>query len=472
MSEHAVTDRVLADRYRVGELLGRGGMADVYDAVDGRLGRPVAVKILRPAMVARHDVRRRFEDEARAAARLSHPNVVAVFDTGEDEGVPWIVMERLSGETLADKMAAADGPLPTAWVVRVAGDVLDALAAAHAAGIIHRDVKPGNILFSDEGNAKVADFGIAKSVEAMGDATTAGVLLGTPRYLSPERVTGEPSTTSSDIYALGVVLYEALTGRPAFAGDTPVATAYNVQHAPPPSLAAVRPDVPLALTHAVDKAMARQPDERFATAGEFAAALREPGVVDLRDGADPTVAIAGAAWAAGSPDPTQIAAAAAAAPAPSASSRLSRGRQVWIAIALALVFLLLLAGVLASRGLKDAAGSGSATSTTAQPSPLSTDLRTVAARLDPGHDGPAAPAAASGLRAIADKLDAGQDAGSDATALALKINTWHDDRQLFDTAAGLSLDVLSRVPGFDAAAATTTTTAAKGRGRKHKREDD
>ena len=152
-------ETVLGGRYRLGALLGRGGMAEVYDAVDERLDRPVAVKLLRPTMALRHDVRRRFESEARSAARLSHPNAVAVFDTGQDGDVPWLVMERLPGETLADRMQR--GPLDADWVRRMAGDVLGALGAAHAAGLVHRDVKPGNILLDDNDCAKVADFGIA-----------------------------------------------------------------------------------------------------------------------------------------------------------------------------------------------------------------------------------------------------------------------------------------------------------------------
>src|SRR4051812_12720307 len=160
-------------------------MADVYDAFDERLSRPVAVKMLREDVVARHpEVRARFEAEARSAARLGHPNVVAVYDTGEDGGIPYIVMERLPGQTLAERLA--DGPVDLEWLRRVAGDVLGALAAAHAAGIVHRDIKPGNILIAENGCAKVADFGIAKSLEAAGpDLTGTNLLVGTPAYMAP-----------------------------------------------------------------------------------------------------------------------------------------------------------------------------------------------------------------------------------------------------------------------------------------------
>ena len=180
------TGKLIAERYETGPLLGRGGMAEVYAATDRRLRREVAVKLLLPNMAVRPDVRRRFEAEARAAASLARPNAVAVFDTGEHEGVAYIVMERLPGETLADRLATR--PVDPEWVRQLAGDVLGALGAAHAAGIVHRDVKPGNILSADDGPAKIADFGIATSLDA--DPTSAGHLIGTPAYLAPERLDG------------------------------------------------------------------------------------------------------------------------------------------------------------------------------------------------------------------------------------------------------------------------------------------
>src|SRR5437764_8210048 len=198
-------------------------MPDVHAGTDRRLPRPVAIKLLRPDMAARSDVRLRFEAEARAAARLAHPNVFAAFATGEHDGTPYIVMERLPGRTLADVIA--DGPVDEDWLLPVAACVLSALGVAHAAGIVHRDVKPGNVLLTTEGSAKISDFGIAKSAEvatggAAMDLTGTGQLIGTPAYLAPERLAGAPATFLSDLYAMGIVLYEALSGEKPFSGTT------------------------------------------------------------------------------------------------------------------------------------------------------------------------------------------------------------------------------------------------------------
>jgi eukaryotic-like serine/threonine-protein kinase len=189
-------------------------MARVYDACDERLQRPVAVKILREDAAALPGMRGRFQQEARLAARLVHPNIVAVLDYGEDEGLSYLVMERLSGKTLRDEMAA--GPLNGRRVVRVLTETLSALSAAHRAGVLHRDIKPSNILVQDDGYAKISDFGIAKSMDLCGvttDETITGVVLGTPGYLAPERRIGMPATVESDLYSVGAVMVEALTGR-------------------------------------------------------------------------------------------------------------------------------------------------------------------------------------------------------------------------------------------------------------------
>jgi eukaryotic-like serine/threonine-protein kinase len=203
---------VLGGRYELRGVLGRGGMAEVRDGWDTRLDRPVAIKLLYPVFSMQPDNRRRFEIEARAAAALNHPHIVAVHDSGDHDGMAYIVMERLSDRTLADVIA--DGPLPQQQVRSILDEVLSALVAAHAAGILHRDIKPGNILFSDLGATKVADFGIAKS--AATPHTMTGQIVGTMAYLSADRIAGRPATVADDLYALGVVGYEALTGRRAF----------------------------------------------------------------------------------------------------------------------------------------------------------------------------------------------------------------------------------------------------------------
>ena len=261
---------VVAGRYRLGPVLGRGGMGEVRRARDLRLGRDVAIKFLRPDLAAEPDVRRRFEDEATAAAQLGHPNVVTVFDTGEHAGRPYIVMECLAGRTLADELV--DGPLDTPRVRRIAAEVLGALGAAHGLGIIHRDVKPANILIAEHGSVKVGDFGIAKSTEGL-DHTLTGEIIGTPAYLAPERLEGRRATPESDVYSLGVVLYEALAGRKPFSGDTPLALAHAVLSTVPTPLRELRPDIDASLAATVDRAMDKAPERRFPSAGAMAESL-------------------------------------------------------------------------------------------------------------------------------------------------------------------------------------------------------
>jgi serine/threonine-protein kinase len=251
-------DARLAGRYELGEVIGRGGMGEVRAGTDRRLGRPIAVKLLRADLADDPEIRARFEGEARAAARLAHPNVVAVFDTGEVDGQPFIVMERLPGDTLAD--AIAREPLSPDAARRMAGQMLGALQVAHDAGIVHRDVKPGNLLRADDGSWKVADFGIAKSTEAAVDLTLTGKLIGTPAYLAPERIAGRAATPASDIYSAGVVLAEALTGAHPDDDD-----------------AEPRRDLDPALAAVVSRAMAQDPAQRFASADEMREALTTTG---------------------------------------------------------------------------------------------------------------------------------------------------------------------------------------------------
>jgi eukaryotic-like serine/threonine-protein kinase len=259
----------LGGRYELRGVLGRGGMAEVHDGWDTRLSRPVAIKLLYPALAADEVTRRRFENEARAAAALNHPNIVAVHDSGEDHGTPYIVMERLPGPTLADEIEA--GPLSADRVRWVLSDLLGALTAAHEAGILHRDIKPGNVLITASGTAKLADFGIAKTNGAA--HTRVGMVFGTANYLSPQRITGRPASPSDDLYALGVLGYEALTRRLPFERDNPVATMRAVLEDPLMPIGMLRPDVDQALIQVLERAMSRDPAYRFADAAAMRAAL-------------------------------------------------------------------------------------------------------------------------------------------------------------------------------------------------------
>jgi serine/threonine protein kinase len=263
----------VGERYEVGEGLGRGAMGEVRAGFDQRLGRQVAIKFLRSDMAGQPSIRERFEEEARSAARLVHPHIVAVFDTGEENGVPYLVMERLSGRTLVDEIQG--GPMACEAVHIMGLQMLDALGAAHNAGLVHRDVKPGNILAAGPDSWKIGDFGIAKSLQVgNSDLTMTGMILGTPAYLAPERLAGGAATISSDIYAAGIVLYECLAGRrPLEPNASPVALLSTT--APP--VTDFRPDIPPGLAAVVMRAIARDPAERFSSAQEMASALRDAG---------------------------------------------------------------------------------------------------------------------------------------------------------------------------------------------------
>lgn len=205
--------KVLLGRYELGKIIGVGGMGEVRAARDLTLDRPVAIKFLRPHLNPTAEMKARFDSEAKAAAQLSHPNIVGVFDSGEEDGIPFIVMERLSGRTLADQIAK--NPLSEAEARLRTLEILAALEASHDKGILHRDLKPGNVMVTNRGVAKVADFGIAKVAEAA-DLTDSGITLGTPAYLAPERVAGLPASPATDVYSTGVILYEMLTGKSPF----------------------------------------------------------------------------------------------------------------------------------------------------------------------------------------------------------------------------------------------------------------
>jgi serine/threonine-protein kinase len=271
MAEPGAADRILGGRYRLRSRLAAGGMGAVWAAEDLVLGREVAVKVLGEALATDHLAALRLRREARAAGRLVHPGIARVLDLGEDGGRPYLVMELLHGESLAARLARA-GALAPAEAVRVVAAAADALEVAHRAGIVHRDVKPGNVFVTSEGEAKLLDFGIAS---AAGDtAVTGGDVLGTAAYLAPERVLGHQATPAADVYALGVLLYELLAGRPPFAGDTGTALAMAHVHARPAPLRAVAPQVPPALAAACEHAMAKDPAARPPSAAALAALLR------------------------------------------------------------------------------------------------------------------------------------------------------------------------------------------------------
>lgn len=261
----------LADRYELRGLLGRGGMAEVHDGWDRRLNRPVAIKLLYPAFKADVDARHRFETEARAAASLNHPNIVAVHDCGDHDGTPFIVMERLPGRTLDDEIAT--GPMPEHRVRAMLQDVLSALATAHAAGVVHRDIKPGNVLVThDGGTMKVADFGIAKTAGAA--LTVTGQIVGTMAYMSRERVAGAPASVADDLYAVGVMAYEALSGRRPYPQENPASLIRAILDDPPPPIEAVRPDIGADLAVVINRAMgAPSVGTTFGSALEMRSAL-------------------------------------------------------------------------------------------------------------------------------------------------------------------------------------------------------
>ncbi len=265
---------VIAGRYRIETPLGSGGMAMTYLARDLVLDRPVAVKVLRLTDSQATDLAR-FEREARAAAAVSHPNVVQVFDAGQDGDLRYIVMERVDGGDLAH-LIRERAPLPLEEAVRITADILRGLAAIHQAGIVHRDVKPANVLIDRQGRAKLTDFGIARRSD---DPTLTGPveLLGTAAYVAPERVRGEPATPASDLYAVGVILYELLTGHVPFPGQTPEELLAQHLHAAPVPPRRWRRDIPPALEQVVLRALAKDPGARYRSAEAMLAALQTAG---------------------------------------------------------------------------------------------------------------------------------------------------------------------------------------------------
>jgi eukaryotic-like serine/threonine-protein kinase len=260
---------VIADRYQPIEQIGTGGMATVWRARDTLLGRFVAVKRLLPHLAGDPEAAERFEREAQAAARLSHPGIVTVFDSGEDADGPFIVQELVEGTTLAAHLAQT-GPLDPGVVTDIVAQVASALDHAHALGVIHRDIKPANLILEPGGRVRLADFGIARTVDDPATITSSGELVGTITYLAPEILAGEPARAASDIYSLGAVTYELLSGHPPFSATSPAALLESVRSAEVPSLDGVASDQ---MVTTVSAAMAKDPASRPGTAGAFAAAL-------------------------------------------------------------------------------------------------------------------------------------------------------------------------------------------------------
>ncbi|WP_447587271.1 Stk1 family PASTA domain-containing Ser/Thr kinase [Microbacterium lacticum] len=283
--------RVLSDRYEVGELIGRGGMASVYRGRDLTLGREVAIKILESDLAADATFRTRFRLEAQAASRMSHPTIVRVYDAGEDvetdadgttRAVPYIVMELVSGQTLKEIIAA--GPVSIDDAIHYTDGILEALEYSHRAGVVHRDIKPGNVMVTSAGQVKVMDFGIARAVsDSSSTVAETTQILGTAAYFSPEQAKGEPVDSRADVYSAGVVLYELLTGRPPFRGESPVAVAYQHVSETPVAPSEIVDTVPRSLDAVVLRALAKDPYQRYQDAGSFRAALDA-----TRDGRTPS----------------------------------------------------------------------------------------------------------------------------------------------------------------------------------------
>ncbi len=282
---------MLSDRYEVGELIGRGGMASVYRGRDLTLGREVAIKILESDLAADATFRTRFRLEAQAASRMSHPTIVRVYDAGEDvetdadgttRAVPYIVMELVSGQTLKEIIAA--GPVSIDDAIHYTDGILEALEYSHRAGVVHRDIKPGNVMVTSAGQVKVMDFGIARAVsDSSSTVAETTQILGTAAYFSPEQAKGEPVDSRADVYSAGVVLYELLTGRPPFRGESPVAVAYQHVSETPVAPSEIVDTVPRSLDAVVLRALAKDPYQRYQDAGSFRAALDA-----TRDGRTPS----------------------------------------------------------------------------------------------------------------------------------------------------------------------------------------
>jgi eukaryotic-like serine/threonine-protein kinase len=333
-------------RYRTEEVLGRGGMASVYLARDGELDRPVAVKVLAEHLADTPGFRERFLREAKLAAQLSHPNIVQVFDVGEEDGRPFIVMECVEGSTLAEELKQR-GPLGPGEVVDLALQICGGLEHAHAAGLVHRDIKPQNLLLRPDGAVKIADFGIARAAETT-KLTQAGSVLGTAAYLAPEQALGEEVSAAADIYSLGCVLYELLTGRTPYVFETLPELVVKHREESIPPVRELRPEISERVEAAVMLSLARNPDYRpesaAAFAEELAAASPDPPTRPLPQ-------LAGVEATDVPASPTQVKTQVIDRPRPARSAHVfARGRGFWAAIAIVVAVGLLIGYAVATRG--------------------------------------------------------------------------------------------------------------------------
>ncbi len=328
-------ERIFGDRYEVEGRIGAGGMAEVWRGHDRVLNRTVAIKTLLPQFARDASFVDRFRREAQAAARLNHAGIVSVYDSGTDGETPYIVMHLIEGRTLADFLESGK-TLPPMQAAQIAQEVAEALAAAHAQGVIHRDIKPANIMITRDGKVLVMDFGIARLISGPETAPQTSAVLGTASYLSPEQAQGQSVDARTDIYSLGVVLYEMLTGRPPFTGDSPMAIAYKQVNATPEPPSSVNPEVPPELDAVVMRALSKNPANRYQTGQEFAADLER-----ARTGgqvlATPLLPASGEATQVISrPQPTSV--------LPPQQDQPGGSRKAWVGALIAIVIMALLAG--------------------------------------------------------------------------------------------------------------------------------